>query len=122
MALYKRPNSKYWWMKFTFDGHLVQQSTKCKNRRDAETVESAYRTQLALGKVGIKPKKKPMSFKEATENFLKWSEINQKPSSYSRIKYCCVPLITFFRETRVDRIKPMDIEKFILWRSKQTSR
>ncbi len=28
MALYKRPNSKFWWMKFTFDGELVQQSTK----------------------------------------------------------------------------------------------
>lgn len=57
MALYKRPGSKYWWMKFTFDGEIVQRSTQVANKRDAQTVESAYRTQLALGKIGIKPKK-----------------------------------------------------------------
>jgi hypothetical protein len=59
MALYKRPNSKFWWMKFTFDGQLIQQSTQVANKRDALTVESAYRTQLALGKIGIKAKAKP---------------------------------------------------------------
>jgi hypothetical protein len=43
-------------MKFHFDGQLIQQSTKCSNKRDAGMVESAYRTQLALGKIGIEPK------------------------------------------------------------------
>lgn len=57
MALYKRPGSKYWWMKFTFGGQLVQQSTKCSNRRDAQTVEAAYRHELALGRIGVKLKK-----------------------------------------------------------------
>ena len=56
MALYKRPNSKYCWIKFTFDGQLVQQSAQVLNKRDAATVESAYRTQLALGKIGIEPR------------------------------------------------------------------
>ncbi len=41
MGLYKRPNSKFWWMKFTFAGELVQQSTKCKDKRDAAEVEAA---------------------------------------------------------------------------------
>jgi hypothetical protein len=67
MALYKRENSKYWWMKFHFDGQLVQQSTKCSNKRDALTVESAFRTQLALGQIGIKPKAKAPTFKQAVE-------------------------------------------------------
>jgi integrase len=124
MAIYKRPNSKYYWMKFTFDGELVQQSTKCKNKRDAETVESAYRTQLALGKVGIKPKTKAPAFKQAAEDFLKWSEINhaQKPNSFKRVKFCCLPLKKFFGDTRADRIEPGDVEKYIHWRSKQISR
>ncbi len=58
MALYKRENSKYWWMKFYFDGQLVQQSTKVANKRDALTVEAAFRHELALGRIGIKRKKK----------------------------------------------------------------
>ena len=49
MALYKRPTSKYWWMKFQFDGEIVQQSTKCSNKRDAVTFECMFRTQARLG-------------------------------------------------------------------------
>ncbi len=56
MALYKRPNSKFWWMKFYFDGELVQQSTKVANKRDALTIEAAFRHELALGRIGIKPR------------------------------------------------------------------
>ncbi len=124
MALYKRPDSKFWWMKFHFDGELVQKSTQVSNKRDAGTVESAYRTQLALGKIGIKPKPKAPTFKQAVENFLKWSKVNhaQKPKSYERVKYSCESLKVFFGETKVDRIEPKDIENFIFRRSKQTSR
>ncbi len=57
-------------MKFTFDGELVQQSTKVANKRDAGTIESAYRTQLALGKLGIKSKEKAPSFREATHGIV----------------------------------------------------
>jgi integrase len=124
MALYKRANSKYWWMKFTFAGELVQQSTKVANKRDAGTIESAYRTQLALGKIGIKPKPKAPTFKQAVDDFLKWSKVEhaQKPNSFLRIDYSCQSLKKFFGETKVDRIERKDVENFIVWRSKQTSR
>ncbi len=124
MALYKRPDSKFWWMKFHFDGELVQKSTQVSNKRDAGTVESAYRTQLALGKIGIKPKPKAPTFKQTVDDFLKWSKINhaQKPNSYLRVKYSCGSLKDFFGETKVDQIEPKDIEKFIFRRSNQKSK
>jgi hypothetical protein len=34
-------------MKFYFDGELIQKSTQVSNKKDAGTIESAYRTQLA---------------------------------------------------------------------------
>ena len=80
MALYKRPTSKYYWMKFYFDGQLIQQSTKCKARRDAETVESAFRTQLALGKIGIQPPKKAPTFEKAVEEL----KIRKVPISFTK--------------------------------------
>lgn len=124
MALYKRPDSKFWWMKFHFDGELIQKSTQVSNKRDAGTVESAYRTQLALGKIGIKPKPKAPTFKKAADDFLKWSKVNhaQKPNSYVRVKYSCQSLKDFFGETKVDQIEPKDIEKFIFRRSQQISK
>lgn len=124
MTLYKRPNSKYWWMKVHFDGEIVQQSTKVANKRDAQTIESAYRTQLALDKIGIKPRPKAPTFKQAVEDFLTVSKVNHanKPNSFVRIKYLCRSLAKFFGETKVDRVAREDIEKFIGWRASQTSR
>jgi len=124
MALYKRPNSKYWWMKFTFDGQLIQQSTQVANKRDALTVESAYRTQLALGKIGIEPKKNAPTFDKAVDDFLVWSKVRhaEARATYKRYFYVCGGLKAYFGKIKVDRIKHADIEKFVGWRSRQISR
>ncbi len=124
MALYKRPNSKFWWMKFTFDGQLVQQSTKVANRRDALTVESAYRTQLALGKIGIEPKVKAPAFTKAVDDFLVWLKAGHaaQPNTYQRYHFSAELLKKYFGSVKVDRINKKTVEDFIVWRSGQTSR
>lgn len=124
MALYKRPNSKFWWMKFTFDGELIQQSTQVANKRDAATVESAYRTQLALGKIGIEPKVKAPTFNKAVDDFLVWAKIEhaEKSNTFKRYYFSGELLRKYFSNRNVDRIQKKDIEDFIVWRSGQTSR
>src|SRR5437773_557602 len=54
MAVYKQPKSKYWWYKFVWNGRPIRESTKQTNRRIAELMEAARRTQLAKGEVGIR--------------------------------------------------------------------
>ncbi len=124
MSLFRRTNSKYWWFKFYFGGELIQKSSQVTNKRDALTVESGYRTQLALGKLKLKPKEKAPAFSQAADDFLKMSEVEhaQKPNSFIRIKHSCQSLKKFFKETKVDRIEPKDVENFIRWRSRQTSK
>ena len=124
MALYKRADSKYWWMKFHFDGELIQKSTQCSNKGDAGTVERAYRTQLALGKIGIEPKKEIPSFDITIEDFLKWSKIEHalQMATYKRYYYSCQILKNYFGKVKVNRIETKDVEKFIIWRSSRTSR
>ena len=124
MSLYKRPDSKFWWMKFHFDGELVQASTKCSNKRDAGTVESAYRTQLALGKIGIEPKKDIPNFEKAVEDFLLWAKVEHalQPATYKRYYYSCHSLHKYFGKVKTNRIESKDIEKFIVWRCGQTSK
>ena len=124
MALDKRPNSKYWWMKFFFDGKLHQASTKVANRRDALTIEAAFRHELALGRIGIKPKKDAPTFKQAVDDFLLWSKVEhaEQPKTYERYYYACQSLKKYFGAVKVDRINKKNIEDFIIWRSGQTSR
>lgn len=124
MAIYKRPNSKYWWMKFTFDGQLVQQSTKVANKRDALTIEAAFRHELALGRIGIKPKAKAPTFKQAVDDFLLWSKAEHagNAKTYKRYYFSCQTLKNYFGAVKVDRIQKKNIEDFIVWRSGQTSR
>jgi integrase len=111
-------------MKFTFDGQLIQQSTQIANKRDAQTVESAYRTQLALGKIGIEPKQKAPTFKQSSDDFLLWSKtkLANQPTTYNRYYYACQALKNYFGTVKVDRIQKKNVEDFIVWRSGQTSK
>ncbi len=52
MAVYKRGN--VWWYKFTWNGEQIRESTKQSNKRVAEQIESAHKTSLAKGEVGIR--------------------------------------------------------------------
>jgi len=119
MALYKR--GKTWWMNFWFDGIHVQKTTKCKNKRDAETVERAYQTQLAKGEVGIEPKKKIPTFRQAVKDYLAFLNVehSQKPSTYKRYKHDSTVMLQYFGDTPVNRISLEMVEKFKIWRSNQ---
>ena len=120
MAIYKRKNSKYYWFKFYFDGELVQQSSKCTNKKDATTVESAYRTQLALGKVGIKAKKKVPTIKQACDGFLQMVKVEHpnKAETIKRYARNLQVIRNFFGDNKtVDKITPETVEKFKIHRS-----
>ena len=52
MAVYKRGG--VWWFKFSWNGESLRESTKQGNKRIAEQIESARKTQLAKGEVGIR--------------------------------------------------------------------
>jgi len=53
--IYKR--GKFYWYKFMWNGELVRESTKQGNDKVARNMESAHRTSLAKGEVGIREKK-----------------------------------------------------------------
>ena len=55
MAIYKR--GKVWWYKFTWKTEPIRESTKQSNKRVAEQIEAARKTQLAKGEVNIRDKK-----------------------------------------------------------------
>lgn len=52
MAVYKRGGT--YWFKFVWNGETVRESAKTGNKRTAEQIEAARKTQLAKGEVGIR--------------------------------------------------------------------
>ena len=116
MPLYKR--NSVWWMNFWIDNHHVQKSTKCKNKRDAEAVERAFRTQLAKGEVGIIPKKVAPTFSTAIKEYLQWSatEHSAKPATTRRYLTASKALLNYFGDVRLDTITSDNVEKFKHWR------
>lgn len=67
--------SEIYWYKFRFNGKLIRESTKQTNDKVARTMESAHRTALAKGEVGIR-EKKPVATLAAflAERLLPWAE------------------------------------------------
>ena len=69
--VFKRDGSNNWSFKFTWKGQLVRESTGQSNQRIARQMESAKRTQLAKGEVGLKDKQPvPTLAAFATSQFL----------------------------------------------------
>jgi integrase len=112
VSIFKR-GGKYWYH-FMFDGKHVQRSTKQANRKAARDMESAYRTALAKGEVGITERKKAPGFKAAMKAFLAWSESEHKahPATHRRYKVSSIALLGHFGDKSIDEITAEDVEGF----------
>jgi len=76
--IYKR--GKVYWYKFMWQGSLVRESTKQRNDKVARCMESAHRTSLAKGEVGIREKEAAPTLAEfLKKDFLPYIDENFKP-------------------------------------------
>jgi integrase len=73
MSIYKRGD--IYWYKFMWRGKLVRESTRQRNNKIARDMQSAHRTSLAKGEVGIRDKKTAPALKDFLKNdFLPFAE------------------------------------------------
>lgn len=64
-----------YWYKFMWDGKLIRKSTRQGSDKVARSIESAHRTSLAKGEVGIREKKLMLSLAQfLTDRILPWAE------------------------------------------------
>ena len=121
MAVYKRGMT--YWYKFVFNGVTVRESAKTSNRRIAEQIEAAKKTQLAKREVGLDVEKVFVpTLPEAIEEYLDWSltEHASKNATTRHYRTASKPLILFFANKKLDEITSDDVEKYKQWRSRQT--
>ncbi len=119
MAVGKR--GTIYWMYFTVRKKRIQKSTGVRNKREAEEIERAYRTQLANRKVGLEPEKYIPTFSEATKEYLIFCETEHRdtPNTISSYTVASRSLIEFFRDKRIDAINGQTVENFKCWRKTQ---
>jgi len=73
MAVYKRGG--VWWYKFNWNGRTIRASSKVTNKRTAEQIEAARKTELAKGEVGFRDRKPVPTLKDfADGDFLPYIE------------------------------------------------
>lgn len=64
----ERGSCGVYWYKFMWQGEVIRESTKQRNRKVARNQESAHRTRLANGEVGIREKRPSLLLKDFLEN------------------------------------------------------
>jgi integrase len=78
----KRGTCGVYWYKFMWLGKLIRESTRQGNDKVARQMESAHRTSLAKGEVGIREKKASPTLAEFIENrFQPWAKATFEKSS-----------------------------------------
>jgi integrase len=129
MALYRR--GKVWWYSFWWNGERVQKSTKIKvgpKKREqvAKNVEAACRTALAKGEMGILEREPAPTLKDFSQRFIDYVQTRsaEKPKTVEFYAQQMARLLEFepLDTARLDGIDESLIEKFVQWRSQQTSR
>src|SRR5260370_21006538 len=87
----KRGACGVYWYKFMWMGKLVRESTKQGNDKVARQMESAHRTSLAKGEVGIREKKVVPTLAEfISRRFEPWAEsvFAAKPKTWLWYRHC----------------------------------
>src|ERR1051326_1189298 len=112
MSTYKR--GQIYFFNFWWNGRHIQRSTRQGNPKIARNIESAYRTALAKGEVGIVERKRVPTLKDATADFLSWSEQQHAthPRTHTRYVTSSRALLRFFGNRLLDQITTEDVERF----------
>jgi integrase len=124
MGVYKRGD--VWWYSFVFKGERIQESTKQSNKRVAEQIEAARKTQLAKGEVGIQERKPVPTLKDFAPRFREAITIAsaEKPRTveFYNAKLNTLLANDVLANTKLDRIDEAAIEQYRQTRSRFTSR
>jgi integrase len=124
MSIYKR-GSVYWY-KFMWNGKLLRESTKQGNDKVARQMESAHRTSLAKGEVGLRDKKPSPTLAEFIENrFEPWARATFEKASpktwfdWYRVGLRAIKRYAPLADTKLDQITGETLADFAAHRQSE---
>ena len=124
MSIYKRGG--VYWYKFMWQGKLVRESTKQGNDKVARQMESAHRTSLAKGEVGIREKRVAATLAQFIEaRFEPWARSTFEKTSpktwrdYYRVGVRTILAYKALAGLRLDEITSEKVADFAAYRQSQ---
>lgn len=112
-----RQISGRWEYRFMVDGREYSRVTDLKaterNLSKAAAMLEIHRKQVLAG-TALGNEKVP--FRRAAEMFLEWSKANRKPNTAKRHRTSTASLVHFFRDQRINTIRPGHLENYKTWR------
>src|SRR4051812_28374322 len=124
MSLYKRGG--VWWFEFVFDNHRIRESANTTNKRTAEQIQSARKTELAKGEVGIEKKKPVPTLAEFSGRFMEAIETQcaEKPKTIGFYREKLGKLLAHapFSNSKLDAIEEESIDVYKNTRTRTHSR
>ena len=110
MGVYKRGDSKYWWIDYIYMGKRIRESTNTVSKTKAQKILDIKRGDIARGRYKLAPDKRKR-FSEIVPEFLEWGRIHKSPRSTDRFRV--KPLLEFWGNTRLADITAKQVESYI---------
>jgi integrase len=124
MSVFKRGG--VYWYEFVFKGERIRESTHQPNQNVARQMESAHRTALAKGEVGIAERRRAPTLQQFAGRFMEATEVQcaEKPATISFYREKLRRLLEYgpFVKRPIDQIDEALIDAYKQDRSKRVSR
>jgi integrase len=109
-GIYQRPGSEYWWIRFTWNGEKIRESSKSTKRRDAEDLLAARRTALRNGTYHPEARKAGLTVGQLRD---RWLEAKATRASLGAMASRWKRVVEHFGErTAIAALLPGDVAKF----------
>jgi len=113
MGLYRRKDSKVWWMSFTVDGRDHCESTRTDDKSIAQKIYDILKGKIALDQwhpETVKQERKEYTFKELAEKYQEWMKGRHK--SADRKMYTIKGLLTEFGDRELSCFTVEQLERY----------
>jgi len=123
--IFKRGKRGFYWYEFVWNGERIRESTRQTNNKIARDMESAHRTSLAKGEVGIRERKPVPTLKDFSQRFIDAIQVRcaAKPATVQFYAAKLNRLLEFepFSSAPLDKIDEALIETYVQQRSRKVS-
>jgi len=117
--IFKRNPQGNYWIEYWANGKKLRESTRTKNRKEAERCLAARLGEIVQGRFKLEKKKQSPIFRDFVREYLSWAKENKR--SWQRDVYAIKQLEPYFGRRRLSDIHPFHVESYKIERRSEVS-
>jgi integrase len=109
-SVYKPTNSRFYWLKFSVNGRMIQESAETESRREALDVLKA---RILKYSTGVAPDSRQTTIKDVSEGMLKtWRMLEKNPDSIEWAERCWRHVLSFFGNMKANNVSSAAVREY----------